>query len=893
MPLISGTKLGPYEIVSALGAGGMGEVYRAKDTRLDRTVAVKILPEHLAQNTEAKQRFEREARSISSLNHANICALYDVGTQDSTSYLVMEFVQGETLEARLQKGPVPLKQAVDYGIQICDALEKAHRAGIVHRDLKPGNIMLTPAGAKLLDFGLAKPVASMLGKQAAPQTGGHTPSSPTINLTALTAAPQALTQQGSIVGTFQFMAPEVLQGAEADARSDIFSLGCVLYEMITGKRAFEGKSQISVISAILEKDPEPITTLQPGSPPALERVVKTCLAKDPDERFQNVHDVKLHLKWIAEGGSQAAVPVEIDTQRKSREKLLWLLISGLAILAAALAVWTFAHPRSAERGPVLALVPPPRDTRFVAFGLGSGRAVVSPDETRLAFTAIDQNGVIRLWTRSLKANDAAAVPGTEGAASPFWSADGRSLGFFAGGKLKTVELNGGNLQALADSSSAGRAAWAPDGTILFRPAASSPLFRVPSTGGQAVPMQPLGSNDYSQSEPAILPDGKHFLVVVSDKRQHDRIELRSLTSSETKFVLDGGQYPSYSEGFLVFVRNQKVFAQPFDVGSGKLSSTATPLADADWCSLAGPSVLAFQSYSPEAHLQWFDKGGNAIGTVGQVAPYLSPKISPDGKQILFVQLDLQNPATDLWSLPAVGGVNRRITFGPGWKSWSVWSPDGKYIAYSEWTAGKVSIVRRPSDGSGAEETLVSLGPDITGANVVDWSPDGRYLSYDAFNINQGGRELWILPLFGDRKPFQYTPGVAGNQYDGNFSPDGHWLAYFSDETGRLEVYVVPFPGPGGKYQISQEGGRQLRWDKKGDLFFLTTGNQLMKAELNLNAQSLQVRSLHALFQMNLADAAAPLFDVSADGERFVAVTAARPESSSISLLLNWPALLHK
>jgi len=894
MPLLSGTKLGPYEIVSALGAGGMGEVYRAKDTRLDRTVAVKILPEHLAQNTEAKQRFEREARSISSLNHPNICALYDVGTQDSTSYLVMEFVQGETLEARLLKGPIPLKQAVEYGIQICDALEKAHRAGIVHRDLKPGNIMLTPAGAKLLDFGLAKPVTSMLGKQTAPQLGEHTPSSPTINLTALTSKPQALTQQGSIVGTFQFMAPEVLQGEEADARSDIFSLGCVLYEMVTGKRAFEGKSQISVMSAILEKDPEPITTLQPASPPALDRVVKTCLAKDPDERFQNVHDVKLQLKWIAEGGPQAAVSGETATRRNGREKPLWLLVSGLAILAAAIVAWTFAHPRSAQGGPVLALVPPPRDTRFVAFGLGSGPAVVSPDETKLAFTAIDQNGVIKLWTRSLKANDAAAVPGTGGAASPFWSADSRSLGFFAGGKLKTVELDGGNLQAVADSSSPGRAAWAPDGTILFRPATNSPLFRVPSTGGQAVAMQPLGSNDYYQSDPAILPDGKHFLVVVRDKTGHTRIELRSLASSETKLVLDGGELPAYSGGFLFFVRNEKVFAQPFDVGSGKLSGAAAPLADAGWYSLAGPSVLAFQSFSPEMRLQWFEKSGNSTGTVGQVGLYGSPKIAPDGKQILFQQADPQNPGTtDLWSVPAAGGVTRRITFGPGWKSWSVWSPDGKYIAYGVSGAGKARIVRRPSDGSGAEETLATLGPEITGATLVDWSPDGRYLSYNAFSINQGRMGLWVLPLFGDGKPIQCTPEVTGNQYDGNFSPDGHWLAYFSDETGRLEVYVVPFPGPGGKYQISQEGGRQLRWDKKGDLFFLTTGSQLMKAELSLSAQSLQVKSLHALFQMNLADEGAPLFDVTADGERFIAVTSARPESSSVSLLLNWPALLHK
>jgi hypothetical protein len=337
--------------------------------------------------------------------------------------------------------------------------------------------------------------------------------------------------------------------------------------------------------------------VQPASPPALDRVVQTCLAKDADERFQNVHDVKLQLKWIAEGGSQAGVPAPVAARRRNRETLAWSLTCGFAILAAAFAVWAYGHPRGSDAGPVLACVPPPRATRFLAFGFGSGPAVVSPDETKLAFTAIDQNGLIKLWTRSLKANDAKAVPGTEGAASPFWSADGRSLGFFAAGKLKTVELNGGNLQTLADSSSAGIAAWAPDGTILFRAASSPPLFRIPAAGGRAVPMQALDTNDYAESDPAILPDGKHVLVVVSDKGQHRRIELRSLTSSEARVVLEDARQPAYAGGFMFFIRNQKIFAQPFDAGSATVSGTATPLADADWYSLAGPSVLAFQSVS--------------------------------------------------------------------------------------------------------------------------------------------------------------------------------------------------------------------------------------------------------------------------------------------------------
>jgi serine/threonine protein kinase len=405
MGLTSGTKLGPFEIQASLGSGGMGEVYRARDTRLDRTVAVKILPSHMSENPEAKQRFDREARAISSLNHPNICTLYDVGHQGGVDYLVMEFLEGETLADRLQKGPLTAEQLLKYATEICQGLEKAHKTGVIHRDLKPGNIMLTKTGAKLMNFGLAKSVTA------------QPPPASSLTMTSSGPSPgQPLTSEGMILGTFQYMSPEQGEGKEADARSDIFALGAVLYEMATGKRAFEGKTTASVIAAVLERNPPPVSSVQPMAPPALDRVVKTCIAKDPDERFQNVHDVKLQLQWIAEGGSQAGVPTPVATRRKNGEKLAWSLMCLFAILAAAVALWTYLHPRaSASAGPVLAFVPPPRDTRFLAFGLGSGPAVISPDETNLAFTAIDQNAVIKLWTRSLKANDATAIPGTEGA----------------------------------------------------------------------------------------------------------------------------------------------------------------------------------------------------------------------------------------------------------------------------------------------------------------------------------------------------------------------------------------------------------------------------------------------------------------------------------------------
>jgi hypothetical protein len=366
-----------------------------------------------------------------------------------------------------------------------------------------------------------------------------------------------------------------------------------------------------------------------------------------------------------------------------------------------------------------------------------------------------------VWTRSLKANDAAAIPGTDGAASPFWSPDGRSLGFFAGGKLKTVELNGADLEVLADSSSPGRAAWAPDGTILFKPSASSPLFRLSATGGKAVPFAALGAGDLTDGSPSILPDGKHVLVVVADKKRHPRVELRSLTSPKTDLVLDDADDPSYSGGFLFYIRTNKIFAQPFDPGSGKGSGAATPLADADWYSLAGRSVLAFQTISRETRLQWFDLSGKPLGTLGQAAGHVAPRISPDGKQVLFLTQDPQNPGgSDVWSLPAAGGVSTRMTFGAGRKAWCVWSPNGKHIAYAVISGGRCNIVRKPSDGSGAEETLLVLGPEIARATLVDWSPEGRYLSYDAFDVDKGRWTNWCFPLFGDRKPFAPAPACS-------------------------------------------------------------------------------------------------------------------------------------
>lgn len=889
--LTVGSRLGPYEIQSPLGAGGMGEVYRARDTRLDRTVAIKILPDHLAENPKAQDRFQREARAISALNHPHICHLYDVGAQDATSYIVMEYLEGETLADRLRKGPLALEQFLRIAIEICDGLEKAHRSGVIHRDLKPGNIMLTKSGAKLMDFGLAKAIA--------PESTDALALSRTLSASP---AAQPLTAQGTIVGTYQYMSPEQIEGKEADTRSDIFPLGCVFYEMLTGARAFDGKSSASIMAAVLERDPAPISTFQPMTPQALDRLVRTCLAKDPDERIQTVHDVKLQLQWLASPvSSQDAVAIPAPKSRRAFDKLGWIAAAGLVLLLIAGIVWT-QYRQSPAGAPIFSYIPPPPDTHFLAFSFGAGPAVLSPDGAKIAFSAIDHAGKMNLWLRPLDSHDATVLAGTENASAPFWSPDGQSLGFLADGKLKTINLSSGAVNLVCDvPSQATSGTWSPQGLIVFASSLETTYLgsidSVSANGGTPTPL-PLASiqaatfgapSGLALTSPFFLPNGKQFLIAARDKQGAYNVEMASLDSPHAQLILANASKPAYSDGFLLFLRDSKLFAQRFDPAAAKLSGAPKMLAAADAYSVAANGTIVFQSRPTEHELEWFGLDGKPLQQVGGIANYLAPRLSPDGKHILTIMNT--DTGTDLWSIPADGGVSTRLTFGPGGKAWSVWSPDGKYIAYERPVeSGGLAIVRKPADGSGNEETLLRLDPSITFAPTEGWSPDGRYITYGAFSPAQHHFQAWALPLFGDRKPFLIAP-VPADQFGGGFSPDGHWVAYFSDETGRPELYVVPFPPrPGAKYQISQDGGWNFAWSKKNQLFFLSTGNQLIEADLDLTPQSLQVRSLRPLFPMNSLDIAAPAFDVSLDGTRILTVTPARPESTFIGLLTNWTAL---
>src|SRR2546426_797921 len=570
MSLEPSTRLGPYEIISSIGAGGMGEVYRARDTRLDRTVAIKILPEHLSSNPQLRERFDREAKAISSLSHPHICPLYDVGHQDGIDYLVMEHLEGETLAQRLKKGPLPPERALEYAIQIADALDTAHRRGVIHRDLKPGNIMLTKAGAKLLDFGLAK-------------LGGAHPAAAFSRLSALPTEDRSpLTAEGTIVGTLQYMAPEQLEGKETDARTDIFALGTVLYEMATGQRAFKGKSQASLIAAILTSEPPPISSLQPMTPPALDRLVKTCLAKDPDERWQSAHDLTHELRWIAEGGSQAGLPAPLRAIRTGRERI-WIAASVLLGVAVVLLGILYARAGKVGQEVVRASIEFPPGSRFVFTSDVAGPPAISPDGRALVYGATDERGARRLWLQRLDTSDAHPLSGTEDAKYPFWSPDSRSVTFFAGGELKRLEVSGGLPVAICSTGDGRGGTWGDDGTILFSPEYRAGLFRVPASGGEPAPVTRLDEATHSSHRwPQLLPDGSHFLYLgISHDRtksENDALYWASLDGRENRMLMRSGANAIYASGNLLYVRDTNLVAQPFDPARGELRGEPVTVA---------------------------------------------------------------------------------------------------------------------------------------------------------------------------------------------------------------------------------------------------------------------------------------------------------------------------
>ena len=889
MTLAQGTRLGPYEILAPVGAGGMGEVYRARDTRLERTVAVKVLPAHLSRSEEIRQRFEREARAISSLSHPHICALYDVGNQDGTEYLVMEFLEGETLTDRLSRGPLPSEQVLRYGIDIADALDRAHRQGIVHRDLKPGNVMLTKSGVKLVDFGLARMAASIPGNSS-------------ISILQ-TQAGMNLTQEGTILGTFQYMSPEQLEGKEADARSDIFAFGAVLYEMATGQKAFSGKSQASLIASILSAEPPAISTIQPMTPPALDRVVKTCLAKDPDDRWQTAHDVMLQLKWIAEGGSQAGVPAPLVARRKSRERLAWAVAAVLALATIALAALEIARPRAASARIVRSSILPPEKTAFHLISDGAGPPALSPDGQQIAFTARDSSGKALLWVRSLDSLAARPLPGTEDAMYPFWSPDGRHIGFFAGSKLKTIEASGGPALALCDAADGRGGTWNKDGIILFEPHFREPIFRVAATGGKPTPVTKLDESrrETTHRYPFFLPDGKRFLYeaashsVSTDSELH-AIYLGSLDGKPPKLVVNARSKPLYAAGHLLFVRQKTLMAQPFDAKSLTLSGEPFPVVgnvqeDPGFFTavftVSDNGVLAYQEgggSGDQAQLTWFDRSGKKLEAVGPQGNLWNPRISHDGRRAVFTMGD----PGDLWVEDLSRNVPTRLTFDPADDNNAVWSADDSRLLFLSLRSGGGDIYGKPSSGTGADERLVSSASVKDPSSV---SPDGRWLLMSVLNPKtKWDIELLSLP---DRKVTDFLK-TDFDELQGEFSPDGRWVAYSCNESGRHEVYVQPFPGPGGKWQISSAGGTNPVWRRDGkELFYLASDRKMMSVPVRIGA-AFEAESPRPLFDVRVKSDPDRHFDVTADGQRFLITLPLGDETSPpITLVQNWTALLRQ
>ena len=875
MTLTSGTRFGPYEILAPLGAGGMGEVYRARDTRLDRTVAIKILPPHLSEDPILRQRFEREARAISSLNHPHICLLYDVGKQDGTQFLVMECVEGETLAKRLEKGPLPLDLVLKYGVEIADALDKAHHSGVMHRDLKPSNIMLTASGAKLLDFGLAK-----LNAEVAPSAD---------TLTEMTSGDRKLTEKGTILGTFQYMAPEQLEGKEADARTDIFAFGTVLYEMATGNPAFIGKSKASLIAAILERDPPPISSLQPMTPPALNHLVKRCLAKDSDERWQTARDLMHELKWIAGGDAQAALRAEGIARSNRYSRAGWILVGVLSLTVLALS--TVLRQRvSPSPTPVQFLVLPPENSYINA----AAGAAVSPDGRQLAFVASDSTGRDALWVRSLDSLTARSLAGTDGAALPFWSPDSRWVGFFAHSTLKKIDITGGPPISIGSVLAGNGGTWNRDGAIVFGTGATRLLYRVPAAGGEVVPLiKQAEAVAGGRHGPHFLSDGNHYLYDAHQAGPGRAVYVASLDSETGKLLVQGGARPAYQQGYLLYLRGTTLVAQPFDEKRLEIIGSAFTLAEAVQSFSVSQSggVLAYWTGAGanEQQVVWFDRKGNRIGSLGEPVGQTDIRISPDGTKVAaeIYDQEVSGIDSDIWLYDVLRGVKTRLTSGPGTARMPCWSPDGKHIVFSSDRKGNFSLYEKAIDGAGDEELVLEAE---TAKYCESWSPDGKFLLYRTVPAdNSARREVWTLPLFGDRKPVPYLQ-TKFDEHWAEFSPDGKWIVYTSNESGKDEVYVRPFPASGGKLLVSTSGGSQPRWRRDGqEIFYLDPGGELMAAKVKQNGSALAIDATHHLFQAHM-EGFLHNYDVSADGQRFLIVTATQQKPPSpITVVVNWGA----
>jgi Tol biopolymer transport system component/predicted Ser/Thr protein kinase len=902
MSLQAGTRLGPYEILAPLGAGGMGEVYRAKDTRLDRVVAIKVLPSSLASDAELKQRFDREARALSSLQHPHICTLYDVGHQQGTDFLVMEYLEGETLADLLEKSVPALEQALRIAIEVAEALDAAHRKGVTHRDLKPSNIMLTRSGAKLLDFGLAKATRAAGGDAGA-----------TVRLIDAPTQSKPLTVQGTIIGTYPYMSPEQLEGKEADSRSDIFSFGAVLYEMLSGYRPFPGDSAASMIAKILSAPAPPLSSYKPGIPPALERIVRVCLEKDLEGRWQTIHDVKLQLEAVLEsvtsGSGSAAESVSAAAVLPSRQRgwLPWA-IAGAAVLVAAIAI-TYAVrgrlDRASFSSALYASVAPPAGSFLMLTGGTLGPPAISPDGTKLVFQAATEGEVPRLWLRTLDSPEPRPLRATEEGTAPFWSPDGRWVGFFALGKLKKVELGGSAPIDICDAPRGRGGSWGADDVIVFAPDFRSPLFRVSAQGGAPEPVTRLDPQAHTTHRwPQFLPDGKRFLYLAGvhsfSGLQEGSIRLASLDGKEDRLLLRSNLNAAYSAGHLIFLQGTTLFAQPLNVARGELKGKPVPLADrimvdADslfghFAASANGVLLYLQGEtSARSELQLVDRSGAVRSRIGAPDNYSDLALSPDGRRLAVAV----GEPSDLYIFDLGRNTASRFTFLDGFEMSPVWSPKGDWVAYVEQSSAgpqmpvTFGLHRKLASGAGEDEHLL---PSKESLIVSDWSPDGKQLIYQMGDFfHESESRIWKISADGTGAPMAFSAEKALER-EARVSPDGRWVGFSARIGGRWEVLVAPPSGEGGRWQVSKAGGMMPRWRADGrEIFFLAPNSMLMAAEVNGAGESFEVGAVRPLFRVNLKQSNSS-YDVSRDGQLFVVNRLARAGSGeSYTLVVGWPA----
>jgi len=863
----------------------MGEVYRARDTRLDRIVAVKVLSDALSGSSDLRERFDREARAVAALNHPHICTLHDVGHEGGVDFLVMEYVDGETVADRLKTGPLPIAEVLRYGMQIADALDRAHRAGIIHRDLKPGNVMLTKSGAKLLDFGLAK--------HAAPHAAA--------GVTLMPTTPANLTAAGTILGTFQYMAPEQLEGRDADARTDIFAFGTLLYEMATGRKAFDGKTQATLIASILDREPQPVTTVVPAAPPALERVIRIAIAKDPDDRWQTARDMLRELKEAA-GVTTSVITttpatgaITMPTARSSR--LPWILAALASILAVAAVVFALRKPEEAPAAISRFVLSSPPKTQFTSNTIVSA----APNGRYLAFTA-GAEGSSQLWLRPLESAEAVPVAGTAGGGIAFWSPDSRYLGFFADGKLKKLPISGGPPIVICDApvvgNNRGGAAWGSKDVIVFQPANEGPLHRVAAGGGASTPATTLDKKDGETAHryPTFLPDGDHFLFVALPSRS---IVLASLSSPERKTLFKADSKPVFARpGYVLFLRQNTLMAQRFD--TKRLDVVGDPIAVGQTVrSNPGFGSAAFAvsdngllTYgtglaSNSGQVAWVDKNGRATPALEGSFDYRGIALSPDSKQV--VSHRHEEPAGGgLWLTDIARGTTSRFTSTNSHDEFPVWSPDGTQIAFaSNRDEKRFTLFVKPANGGSDERQIFKGGSD---AIPTDWSADGRSLLFMMNNPKTDTDDVWLLPMTGDRTPRQLT-NTPFEEAAARFSPDGRYFTYLTNESKRFELYLQSVAPGGGKWQISNTGGAYSYWRRDGkELYYVTLDGIVKAVSIDLRGPAPIIGTARELFRSRsvVRNDGSPL-DVDTGGDRFIMVVPVDQTEASVSVVLNWTA----